>query len=127
MSHEITLPSGSTVTVKDADDITFGDREDITAQFDIDPSTGKVNGSGGTVMNQFQRAAFVMGVESWAFTDKATGEVLPIPAQDPASVRQLSARDGAYLFKQLEPLIKELFPDFSVNPSADSPSSPSVA
>lgn len=127
MSRTITLPSGATAVLRDADDVTFGDREDVLKMFDIiDPTTGGLRATGGDLLVAFERAVIVLAVESWTLADRRTGEPLPLPTVDPGVLRRLTVRDGAYLAKQAEELRDLLFPDFSVSPDPASPTSPSV-
>lgn len=125
MSHEITLPSGATAVIREPDDLLYGEREDALTQLKSISLDGKLDLSapGGALMVELQRAIIVLGVESWTEVDKATGELLPTPAVDPSALRKVSARDGAYLWDQTQPLLAELFPDFSVAPTG-SPTTP---
>lgn len=120
MPHTITLPSGHTVVVKDGDDLTLGDREDLIDR--IAPE-GNIKAGG---LNQYNRAMMALVVESWTLTDKTTGEPLPLPSQDITVVRRLPLNDGAFLQKQIDPYVKDMFPSFDVD-KEDSPTGPSVA
>lgn len=123
MSHEITLPSGATAVIRDGDDLTYGDREDVFANAPVDPDGGGKVKLAGQGINDFYRILLRIGVASWTVVDKTTGEVLPIPSADDSAVRKLSIRDGAYLNQELMALQKELFPSFDVAPDG-SPTTP---
>lgn len=120
MSHTVTLPSGNTAVLKDQDDLTLGDREDLIDQLAPD---GQIAAGG---LNRYNRAMMGLVIESWTLLDKATGAPMPIPSQDPTVVRRLPLTDGAYLQKQIDPYVKTMFPSFDVEPEG-SPTGPSAA
>jgi hypothetical protein len=122
MSHDITLPSGATVTLLDVDELDFGAREDVLSELNVDMD-GNVLDIGGKVLVEFQRALIKMAVTGWTCTGR-DGALLPLPSQDPTAIRRLKARDGNALFKAIEPLKDELFADFDVAPEP-SPTGPS--
>lgn len=122
MSHEITLPSGATAVLREADELLAGDRDDALALMNPQVDGEQLSSPIGEVLVQFQRAVLTLGIESWTCVDR-TGEPLPVPAVDPTSLRKITARDQAYLYSQLESLKDELFPDFSVGPTG-SPTTP---
>lgn len=122
MSHEVTLPSGATAVIRDGDDLTYGDREDLIANVPTSGEDGKIRLVGKGV-NDFYRLILRTVIASWTVLDKATGEVLPIPAVDEAVVRKLSVRDGVFLTGEAKELQKELFPNFDVAPDG-SPTTP---
>jgi hypothetical protein len=128
MSHEITVPSGATVTIKDPDDLTYGDREDFLSAMQIDLD-GKAQGvTGGAVMAQLERGLVTAGVEAWTVQDPKTNAVLPIPSVSPKSLRQVKAGDFAAISNAVRPLQAHLFPeDFGPDPDPESPTTPSAA
>lgn len=122
MSHEVTLPSGATAVLREADELLAGDRDDALAMMNPDLDGEKLRSPMGEVLVQYQHAVIMLGVESWTCTDRA-GEPLPVPAVDKTSLRKITARDSAFLYNELEPLKNELFPDFTVGPTG-SPTTP---
>jgi hypothetical protein len=137
MSHEISLPSGATATIKDPDDLTYGDREDFIASMRIDLD-GKAQGvTGGRLMADLERGLVTVGVEAWTATDRKTGAVLPIPAVSPKSLRLLAVKDFARIATEVRSLQQHLMPE-DFGPTAkivdgqlvddtESPTTPSVA
>lgn len=114
--REVTLPSGATAVLRDADDIAFGDSDDALRAMNIQTDgDGNVTTPMGGMLGELQRAVVVLGVDSWTAVDLHTGEPLPLPMQDPTAIRRLSARDGRFLVKELWSLRDELVPDFSVD------------
>lgn len=120
MSRTVTLPSGATAVLREADDLTYGDREDLFVTIRSDPKE-KATPFGQTI-NTFFRAMMSVGVESWTVTAR-DGTPLPLPSEDPDVVRSLSVKDGAYLGEEVKALQKDLFPDFDVAPTG-SPTTP---
>lgn len=117
----LTLPSGATAEIVEADDLSFGDREDILDLMDGDPE--ELQRSIGKTTNTTIRAVIRYAVKAWTVTDPKTGEPLALPAADPSVLRRMPLRDGAYLDHVLRPFLKELFPDFDVAPEG-SPTQP---
>lgn len=124
MSHEVTLPSGATAVLREADELLGGERDDALSGMNINVDGEVMTSSAGQMMVEFTHAVLVLGVESWTCTERGTDTVLPIPAVDVTSLRKITARDSAFLYGQLESLKDELFPDFDVSPKTESPTSP---
>lgn len=124
MSRTVTLPSGHTAVLRDPEDLSFGEREDVLGMFNSIDLNGKLVGAAGKALVEFQRAIIALGVQSWDFFLPDGSTPLPIPSTDPDGLRTLTARDGGFLFNQLQGLSKELFDDFDVNPDPESPTQP---
>lgn len=126
--HDITVPSGGTVTMKDPDDLTYGDREDFLSSMQIDLD-GKAQGvTGGRVMAQMERGLVTAAVEDWTITDPKTQAVLPVPSVSAKSLRNIRTSDFAAISAAARPLRDHLFPeDFGPDPDTKSPTSPSAA
>jgi len=126
--HDITVPSGATVTIKDPDDLTYGDREDFLSAMQIDLD-GKAQGvTGGAVMAQLERGLVVAAVEAWTVQDPKTDAVVPIPSVSAKSLRLIRAGDFAAIAAEARALQQFLFPeDFGPDPDPASPTSPSAA
>lgn len=124
MSRIVELPSGATATLKDPDDVTWADREDVLSYFEGDLGNAIANGGrpklGGGMLVRFQRALITIAVESWTCVDRQ-GIALPIPKVDGKVLRSLSARDGAKLYDEARGLKDLVFPDFGVSPEAGTP------
>ncbi len=129
MSRTVTLPSGATAVLKEADDVNFGDREDVLNMFQAELGAALGGGGaaaalaslGGGAIVKLQRALITMAVEEWTITDRKTGEVLPIPSVEPDALRKVPIQDGAKLFAEAQGLRDLVFPNFEVTPEADTP------
>lgn len=124
MSRTVELPSGATAVLKDPDDVSWADREDVLSYFEGDLGNSIANGGkvklGGGMLVRFQRALITIAVETWTCVDRQ-GNALPIPRVDGKALRSLSARDGAKLYDEARGLRDLVFPDFGVT---DQPANP---
>jgi hypothetical protein len=96
MSKKITLPSGATVTIKDASDLKVKDRNRIMLAGDESTETKKGIAIG--------NALLATVIEDWSYD-------LIIPSVKIESIDELSIPDYTALMKETESLTKELFPD----------------
>lgn len=139
--HDINLPSGATATMKDSDDLTYGDREDFLASMRIDLD-GKAQGvTGGRIMADMERGLISAAVVAWTVTHPTTNATLPIPSVSPKSLRDLKNKDIQALYGDARKLKDDLFPeDFGpdsavkqdpetgeLTTNTESPTTPSVA
>ena len=98
MSRKITLPSGATVTLKEAAELKVKDRNRIMLAGDEDTQAAK-----GIAIGNALLAAII---EAWSFD-------LLIPSVKVDSIEELSIPDYTALMKETENLTKELFPDLA--------------
>ena len=98
MSRKITLPSGATVTLKEAAELKVKDRNRIMLAGDEDSNAAK-----GIAIGNALLAAII---EDWSFD-------LMIPSIKVDSIEELSIPDYTALMKETDNLTKELFPDIS--------------
>jgi len=98
MSNKITLPSGATVTLKDAKELKVKDRNRIMYAGDGDTSAKR----GIAISN----ALLVTIIEDWSYD-------LLIPSVKEDSIEELPIPDYVALMKQTDSLTKELFPDLN--------------
>jgi hypothetical protein len=96
MSRKITLPSGATVTIKDAADLKVKDRNRIMRAGDKETPAEKGIAIGNALLSTI--------VEDWSYD-------LLIPSVKEDSIEELPIPDYVALMKQTEDLTKELFPD----------------
>jgi len=96
MSRKISLPSGATVTIKDATELKVKDRNRIMIAGDEGSSAQK-----GIAIGNALLAAII---EDWSFD-------LLVPSVKVDSIEELSIPDYTALMKETENLTKELFPD----------------
>jgi hypothetical protein len=98
MSRKISLPSGATVTIKDATELKVKDRNRIMIAGDEGSSAQK-----GIAIGNALLAAII---EDWSFD-------LLVPSVKVDSIEELSIPDYTALMKETDTLTKELFPDLS--------------
>ena len=98
MSKKINLPSGATVTIKDANDLKVKDRNRIMRAGDGDSQAER-----GIAIGNALLAAIV---EDWSYD-------LLIPSVKDSSIEELPIKDYVELMKQTEDLTKDLFPDLA--------------
>ena len=98
MSRKITLPSGATVTLKEAAELKVKDRNRIMVAGDEDTQAKK-----GIAIGNALLAAII---EDWSLD-------LMIPSVKVESIEELSIPDYTMLMKETENLTKELFPDLN--------------
>ena len=98
MSRKITLPSGATVTIKNASELKVKDRNAIMIAGDEQSAARKGIAIG--------NALLAVIIEDWSFD-------LIIPSVKVESIEELSIPDYTALMKETENLTKELFPDVS--------------
>jgi len=96
MSRKISLPSGATVTIKDASELKVRDRNRIMLASDEGNAAQK-----GIAIGNALLAAIV---EDWSFD-------LLIPSVKVESIEELSIPDYTALMKETDDLTAELFPD----------------
>ena len=98
MSRKISLPSGATVTLKDATELKVRDRNRIMIAGDEGSQAQK-----GIAIGNALLAAII---EDWSLD-------LLIPSVKIDSIEELSIPDYTALMKETDTLTKELFPDIS--------------
>ena len=98
MSRTISLPSGATVTLKDASELKVKDRNRIMIAGDEGSQAQK-----GIAIGNALLAAII---EDWSLD-------LLIPSVKIDSIEELSIPDYTALMKETDTLTKELFPDIS--------------
>jgi hypothetical protein len=98
MSRKISLPSGATVTLKDASELKVKDRNRIMIAGDEGSQAQK-----GIAIGNALLAAII---EDWSLD-------LLIPSVKIDSIEELSIPDYTALMKETDTLTKELFPDIS--------------
>jgi len=98
MARKITLPSGATVTLKEAAELKVKDRNRIMLAGDEDTQAAKGIDIGNALL-----AAII---EDWSYD-------LLIPSVKKDSIEELSIPDYVALMKETENLTKELFPDIA--------------
>jgi len=96
MSQKITLPSGATVTVKDASELKVRDRNRIMRAGDKTTDAEKGIAIGNALLATI--------VEDWSYD-------LLIPSVKEDSIEELPIPDYVALMKQTEDLTQQLFPD----------------
>jgi hypothetical protein len=95
--NTVTLPSGATVTLKDAEDLLSGDRDDLLIAGDKhETNTGK-----GIAFNKALLAAVI---ESWSL------DLIP-PSIQIDSLRKLSIKDINFLTEAVKPYLDVIFPE----------------
>jgi hypothetical protein len=110
MSRKITLPSGATVTLKEAAELKVKDRNRIMVAGDEDTQAKK-----GIAIGNALLAAII---QDWSFD-------LMIPSVKVDSIEELSISDYTMLMKETENLTKELFPDLNdTDENKQNPDSP---
>ena len=100
MSKKITLTSGATVTIKDANDLKVKDRNRIMRAGDKDTSAEKGIAIGNALLSAI--------IEDWSYD-------LLVPSVKEDSIEELPIKDYVELMKQTEDLTKDLFPDLADN------------
>ena len=100
MSKKITLTSGATVTIKDANDLKVKDRNRIMRAGDKDTSAEKGIAIGNALLSAI--------IEDWSYD-------LLVPSLKEESIEELPIKDYVELMKQTEDLTKDLFPDLADN------------
>jgi hypothetical protein len=98
MSKKITLPSGATVTLKDAGDLKVKDRNRIMLAGNKDTEAEK-----GIAIGNALLAAII---EDWSYD-------LLIPSVKEETIEDLPIPDYVALMKETEDLTKDLFPDLN--------------
>lgn len=98
MSRKISLPSGATVTLKDASELKVKDRNQIMIAGDEGSQAQKGIAIG--------NALLAVIIEDWSFD-------LIIPSVKVDSIGELSIPDYTALMKETDTLTKKLFPDIS--------------
>ena len=102
MSKKVTLPSGLTVTLKDASKIRYGDRKRLYQSIDIE-------GSDLTRAMAMNDALIAMLIEEWTLT-------IPIPALKKDSMDELEITDYDALVEHTKEAQKALFPNLADTP-----------
>jgi len=98
MSKKITLPSGATVTIKDASSLKVKDRNRIMRAGDSENQAEKGIAIGNALLATI--------IEDWSYD-------LLIPSVKEDSIEELPIKDYVALMKETESLTKDLFPDLS--------------
>jgi hypothetical protein len=98
MSKKINLPSGATVTIKDASDLKVKDRNRIMRAGDSDKPSEKGIAIGNALLSAI--------IEDWSYD-------LIVPSIKEESIEELPIKDYVELMKQTEDLTKDLFPDLA--------------
>jgi len=96
MSKKITLPSGATVTIKDALDLKVKDRNRIMIAGDNKTDAEKAIAIGNALLTAI--------IEDWSFD-------LLIPSVKADSIDELPIKDYVALMTETENLTKDLFPE----------------
>lgn len=109
MSRKITLPSGATVTLKEATELKVKDRNRIM----LAGNDGSKAEKGIAIGN----ALLATVVEDWSYD-------LIIPSVKVESIDELSIADYTALMKETENLTKELFPE--LNDTVENATDPKV-
>ncbi|MBX6769883.1 MAG: hypothetical protein IRY90_22475 [Actinomadura rubrobrunea] len=124
----ITLPSGHTATLREADDLKNKHRKQVLAEMglEVNPETRQLSVNGGKFMVNMNTALLRVAVTDWDVTGD-DGQVLQLPSIDPTSLDKISARDGKALDEEVEPLHAVILPDFAPSPDEASPTPPSGA
>jgi hypothetical protein len=102
MSKKITLPSGVTVTLKDASEIRYGDRKRLYKSMDVE-------GSDLTRALAMNDTLIAMLVEEWSLD-------LPIPRLKEDSLDSLEISDYDALAEHTKDAQKALFPNLADTP-----------
>jgi hypothetical protein len=97
MSKKITLPSGATVTLKEADGLKVKDRKRLMLAGDIESKAERGIAIGNAMLATL--------IEDWSYD-------LLIPSVKEDSIDELTIPDYVALMKETDSLIKEIFPDF---------------
>ena len=98
MSRKITLPSGATVTIKDASELKVKDRNRIMLAGDEGSQAAKGIAIGNALLTAI--------VEDWSYD-------LLIPSVKEDTIDELPIPDYVALMKETDNLTKELFPDLN--------------
>lgn len=98
MSRKISLPSGATVTIKDATELKVKDRNRIMRAGDKDTSAEKGIAIGNALLATI--------IEDWSYD-------LLIPSVKEDSIEELPIPDYVALMKETDNLTKQLFPDLN--------------
>jgi len=99
MSKKVTLPSGATVTLKDAKKIRYGDRKYLYKAMEIE-GTDLVRAM---ALND---ALVTLLIEEWSLD-------VPIPSAKAESIDQLEVQDYDALIEETKEIQKALFPNLS--------------
>jgi hypothetical protein len=114
MSKKVTLPSGATVTLKDASKIRYGDRKRLYKSIDIE-------GSDLTRAMAMNDALITMLIEEWSLT-------APVPAIKADSIDELEIADYDALVEHTKEAQKALFPNLADTPENEAdPKAPTEA
>ena len=100
MSKKITLKSGATVTLKDANDLKVKDRNRIMRAGDKGTDAEKGIAIGNALLTTI--------IQEWSYD-------LMIPSVKEDSIEELPITDYVELMKHTEDLTKDLFPDLADN------------
>jgi hypothetical protein len=98
MTKKITLPSGATVSIKDAAELKVKDRNRIMRAGDSESPSEKGIAIGNALLATI--------IEDWSYD-------LLIPSVKEDSIEELPIKDYVALMKETESLTKDLFPDLS--------------
>jgi len=98
MSKKINLPSGATVTIKDAAELKVKDRNRIMRAGDNESQAEKGIAIGNALLATI--------IEDWSYD-------LLIPSVKEDSIEELPIKDYVTLMKETESLTKDLFPDLN--------------
>jgi hypothetical protein len=105
MARKITLPSGATVTLKEAAELKVKDRNRIMVAGDEGSQAQKGIAIGNALLATI--------IQEWSYD-------LIIPSVKVESIEELSIPDYTALMKETENLTKELFPDINDTPESAS-------
>lgn len=124
----VTLPSGHTATLREPAELKNRHRKQVLKEMGLEVEAGsrQVTINGGEFMAAMNSAILRVTVTDWDVTDD-DGETMQLPSLDPESLDELSAADGAFLEKQVEPMRALILPDFGPSPDEASPTQPSGA
>ena len=98
MTKKITLPSGATVSIKDAAELKVRDRNRIMRAGDSNSPAEKGIAIGNALLATI--------IEEWSYD-------LMIPSVKEDSIEELPIKDYVELMKQTDQLTKDLFPDLN--------------
>lgn len=102
MSKKVTLPSGVTVTLKDASKIRYGDRKRLYKSIDIE-------GSDLVKAMAMNDSLIAMLIEEWSLKS-------PVPAINADSIDELEIADYDALVEHTKEAQKALFPNLADTP-----------
>ena len=102
MSKKVTLPSGVTITLKDASKIRYGDRKRLYKSIDIE-------GSDLVRAMAMNDALITMLIEEWSLP-------IPVPALKAESIDELEIVDYDALVEHTKEAQKALFPNLADTP-----------